>query len=715
MHHQLYSVQDSYFSNKSTEKDKNFGLDEMLIIGVTHSYSNVIHDTRTYHFANEFVAGMKLDNYSGLLTGSFFGVIYGSNGTIVGSGTKFTASYFSGSLSGSILGTETGSAITSSNYVGNLYGFAGNISSSMISGWVSSSLTADCFSAFTGVLTSSIGYATGYLYGNEIKAETYYTLTDAQSIDRTLVKFDLTFISQSIVSGDITNPKYYLKLKSTQARDLPVTFKIYAFPVSQSWNQGDGYWSDSGGSDFGVSWRWRTSNSSSAWFSTYTTTTISSSVDYLNDYSLVTESFKRGGGTWYNFPCTQSFNYEVSDINMDVTTIVNAWLSGTPNEGFILMYSGETNLTSSNASMYFFSHETNTIYSPKLDVAWDDSSIITGSFSTGSVIITNYLPRISGSVASGTSITGSNLSGSFSGNAYIVYDSNGIIQTNSIVDVTGNTDVISGVNIVGNITGSSFTGSDGNLYVTASIINGDYTGSVLYGQYSSSMITGWLTSSFIGDIFVGYGITGSIGDNILLTAHIFENSPYFGHSMGSVLSGNFNSGIFQGVITDGILKGSTITVPFTGSYSYITASYTFTSSVEITGSLMSAVDIQKPFVVIIQDLKKEYSFGDIPRIGVFGREHYPLKTFAKAPQQVAYTTPKYLPSSSYYSIKDNETEEIIIDFDNYTKLSCDTTGNYFFLDTTGLAQERYYKVLIKVVDTSGTYTFDANNLFKVRR
>jgi hypothetical protein len=75
-----------------------------------------------------------------------------------------------------------------------------------------------------------------------------------------------------------------------------------------------------------------------------------------------------------------------------------------------------------------------------------------------------------------------------------------------------------------------------------------------------------------------------------------------------------------------------------------------------------------------------------------------------------------LPSSSYYSIKDNETEEIIIGFDNYTKISCDPDGHYFYLDTTGLEKERYYKVLIRVdCDNGNSYTFDSIDLFKVRR
>jgi hypothetical protein len=47
---------------------------------------------------------------------------------------------------------------------------------------------------------------------------------------------------------------------------------------------------------------------------------------------------------------------------------------------------------------------------------------------------------------------------------------------------------------------------------------------------------------------------------------------------------------------------------------------------------------------------------------------------------------------------------MVVDFDeNYTKLSCDYTGNYFFLYTSGLEINRYYRLLIKTNIYSTTY------------
>jgi hypothetical protein len=71
---------------------------------------------------------------------------------------------------------------------------------------------------------------------------------------------------------------------------------------------------------------------------------------------------------------------------MDVTDIVNYWLLSGSNEGFLLRFSGsqETN-NSTFGQLKFFSSQTNTIYSPKLEVRWDDHKPCTGS-NTGSLL-----------------------------------------------------------------------------------------------------------------------------------------------------------------------------------------------------------------------------------------------------------------------------------------------------------------------------------------
>ena len=79
-----------------------------------------------------------------------------------------------------------------------------------------------------------------------------------------------------------------------------------------------------------------------------------------------------------------------------------------------------------------------------------------------------------------------------------------------------------------------------------------------------------------------------------------------------------------------------------------------------------------------------------------------------------YTQNYYLPTSSYYAIKDLDTNEFVINFDTrYTKLSADVSGSYFTLYMNGLQPERYYKVLIQTTIQGNTIVYDSNYYFKV--
>ena len=88
-------------------------------------------------------------------------------------------------------------------------------------------------------------------------------------------------------------------------------------------------------------------------------------------------------GSWN---ASQSFSSESPDVEMDITGIVNYWLLSGSNEGVLVRFSGsqETN-DITFGQLKFFSTQTNTIYSPKLEVRWDDHVIITGS-ATGSLL-----------------------------------------------------------------------------------------------------------------------------------------------------------------------------------------------------------------------------------------------------------------------------------------------------------------------------------------
>lgn len=79
-----------------------------------------------------------------------------------------------------------------------------------------------------------------------------------------------------------------------------------------------------------------------------------------------------------------------------------------------------------------------------------------------------------------------------------------------------------------------------------------------------------------------------------------------------------------------------------------------------------------------------------------------------------FTNLNYLPTSSYYAIKDLATNEFVVNFDDqYTQISSDSTGNYFSVYMSGLEPERYYKILIKTIINGSTLIFDDNYYFKV--
>jgi hypothetical protein len=221
-----------------------------------------------------------------------------------------------------------------------------------------------------------------------------------KDIQRSLIKFDTSDISASIYSGDISGSwKSYLCLKSANSTGLPLNYTIYANAISESWDMGQFTRFDdmsvslnlSASVQQGVSWRYR--NGVYKWQEN----TIGGSAVYDNG---TTGSANAEGGVWYTASVGyQSFNYQPDDIRMDITDMVTLWVSESiVNNGLVLRHSLETEEDNLDyGSLKFYSKETGTIYEPKLEIVWDDSSFNTGSLLpvTGSteedykVVITN--------------------------------------------------------------------------------------------------------------------------------------------------------------------------------------------------------------------------------------------------------------------------------------------------------------------------------------
>lgn len=93
------------------------------------------------------------------------------------------------------------------------------------------------------------------------------------------------------------------------------------------------------------------------------------------------------------------------------------------------------------------------------------------------------------------------------------------------------------------------------------------------------------------------------------------------------------------------------------------------------------------------------------------RPEFPVRTFQTSS---LYTQNYALSTSSYYAIKDLDTDEYVVDFDdNFTKISCDNNSNYFDVYMNGLEPERYYKILIKTTISGSVIVKDEDYYFKV--
>ena len=93
-------------------------------------------------------------------------------------------------------------------------------------------------------------------------------------------------------------------------------------------------------------------------------------------------------------------------------------------------------------------------------------------------------------------------------------------------------------------------------------------------------------------------------------------------------------------------------------------------------------------------LKKFYGQYEKAKIRINVNQKYPQKNYTT---QSYHSVNYYLPSSSYYEIRDAHTDEVILPFD-YTgsKISCDENGSYFHLWMNSFQPERFYRVVVKI-------------------
>lgn len=107
----------------------------------------------------------------------------------------------------------------------------------------------------------------------------------------------------------------------------------------------------------------------------------------------------------------------------------------------------------------------------------------------------------------------------------------------------------------------------------------------------------------------------------------------------------------------------------------------------------------------------EFKRDSIHKFKINCRPRFPARTYQTSS---VYLNQHYLPMSASYAIKDLDSNEFIVDFDNeYTRISADATGSYFNVYMKGFEPERYYQILLKVPIGNEVIILDNDYYFKV--
>ena len=204
----------------------------------------------------------------------------------------------------------------------------------------------------------------------EVKKEFFNDSFDFPT--RALVQFNLTTISESVADGTITNPSYFLRLFEAEGnQEQTLDYTLAAQVISQSWDEGVGKSGDNPKTINGCSWENRINKpgiSALTW----------SNAAGAPSYGVAVNANASAS--------SQTFSNESPDINMNVTNAISQIIDGAiDNHGFLLSFSGSEETDSTTfGQLKFFSKQTHTIFSPKLEVRWDDHLPATGS-NTGSL------------------------------------------------------------------------------------------------------------------------------------------------------------------------------------------------------------------------------------------------------------------------------------------------------------------------------------------
>lgn len=209
------------------------------------------------------------------------------------------------------------------------------------------------------------------------------SLERRRSVSRFIVKFDLDELVNKLnskeINGDLISS---YKLKMTNAipgdrilepeyefnvldKQVAASFDLITFPINKDWDEGRGY--DLYQENYLVKQR---GNPLYSGYSNWNSATLANTWDEPGVYDNPTAS------TAVTYYSTQHFDLGNESVDMDITDIVNDWLSGgSQNNGLGIAYRRDYELLSTDTRYVssFYTENTNSAFKPYIEVVYNQS------------------------------------------------------------------------------------------------------------------------------------------------------------------------------------------------------------------------------------------------------------------------------------------------------------------------------------------------------
>lgn len=203
------------------------------------------------------------------------------------------------------------------------------------------------------------------------------------AVTRPILQFNTTPLSASLSAQGINtlttsgSLRYFLKLFISKEEDIQRDYSLVVHPLRQPWEGGTGRSTSIPIVTDGCSWKYTDSE---------TTGTV----------------WTPAGGRIFEsaaLSSIQTFTDVQGDIEVDITATVESWNTGAnDNYGLLIKRSGSQETDSSiQGSLYYYSSNTNTIYSPRIEARYDDASHAFTDISGSTITISDEIdiqPRL---------------------------------------------------------------------------------------------------------------------------------------------------------------------------------------------------------------------------------------------------------------------------------------------------------------------------------